>query len=104
MDSAKYLPTIRSGRESKGQRGSGKAREGGDVPSPLGPPGGTRLADPDPPTPAEPGEGRYPDRAQRRRGRKAPARPATLDRGGVSRATPDSRPSTLDPERSLEDA
>src|SRR6059036_643804 len=92
----KYLLTIRSGRASRRPRGSrtgprranfvsGKAREGGDVPSPLGPPGGTRLADPDPPTPAEPGEGRYPDRAQRRRGRKAPARPATQDRGGVSR-------------------
>src|SRR2546422_4892690 len=61
---------------------SGKEREGGDVPPPLGPPWGTRLADPDPPTPAKPGEGRYPDRARRRRGRKGPARrPLRIVRG-----------------------
>src|SRR2546426_7107922 len=65
---------------------SGKEREGGDVLSPSVPPGGTKLADPDLPTPAKPGEGRYPDRAQRRRGRKAPARPATRDRGEVYRS------------------
>src|SRR6267143_6931432 len=69
---SKYPFTIRSGRASKQPRGSGrghrransvsgKAREGGDLAEPIV------------------------DRAQRRRGRKAPARPATQDRGGVSR-------------------
>src|SRR6267143_2725661 len=75
---SKYPFTIRSGRASKQPRGSGrrhrrasfvssKAREGGDLAEPIV------------------------DRAQRRRGRKAPARPATQDRGGVYRSAPPSR-------------
>src|SRR3989442_10961195 len=70
----KYLLTIRSGRAPSRPRGScighrranfvsGKAREEGDLAEPIV------------------------DRAQRRRGRKAPARPASQDRGGVSRWT-----------------